>query len=54
MFWKCELPEGFQLVDFDTSSVTVMVEMFAHCTLPDGFNLDDKFDTSKVAYMWYV
>lgn len=51
MFWKCELPEGFQLVDFDTSSVTVMVEMFAHCTLPDGFNLDDKFDTSKVAYI---
>lgn len=51
MFWKCELPEGFQLVGFDTSNVTVMAEMFANCTLPDGFALDDKFDTTKVVDM---
>ena len=51
MFWNCELPEGFQLVDFDTSNVEDMAEMFANCTLSDGFVLDDKFDTAKVTDM---
>lgn len=51
MFWKCRLPEGFQLVDFDTSEVVDMHGMFRECEMSAGLSLGDKFDTSKVLNM---
>ena len=51
MFWKCRLPEGFQLVDFDTSEVVDMHGMFRECEMSAGLSLGDKFDTSNVEDM---
>lgn len=51
MFHGCELPEGFKLVDFDTSNVISMEAMFCDCILPEGLSLGDKFDTSNVKRM---
>ena len=41
MFGGCELPEGFQLIGFNTSDVIDMSDMFSHCKLPKGFSLGD-------------
>lgn len=52
MFYRCELPEGFTLVDkFNTSNVINMSLMFRKCKLPKGFTLGDKFDTGSVTDM---
>lgn len=47
----CVLPEGFQLIDFNTSDVINMSHMFYGCKLSKGFSLGDKFDTSNVTDM---
>lgn len=51
MFKGCVLPDGFKLVDFDTSEVINMSYMFYGCKLPTGFSLGDGFDTARVKYM---
>lgn len=54
MFWDCELPEGFQLIAFNTSNVEVMEHMFYRCRIPTGFSLGDEFSTSNVIDMSWM
>lgn len=51
MFYRSELPEGFKLVDFDTSEVVDMQGMFLDCKASVGFSLGENFDTGNVLDM---
>lgn len=55
MFFRSELPEGFKLIDFDTSEVVDMSYMFCSCKIHEGFSLGARFNTSNVKkYVFYV
>lgn len=54
MFFRHKLPKGFKLVDFDTSNVIDMSEMFSGCEMSEDISLGDQFDTSNVEDMHYM